>query len=271
MSKRRHRKKRDTRKSDATKDSSRAEISSQVTSRSESKEDKSEITSYSKGNQTSRLSRLIRYAFSSSKSLTFWIGSLGGAITLLGNLEPFFQLADWAKYIVNNWRGWTHWVWDSLFAVFNIKISALSKNELTLIMLITALDLRVYFDLRFRKIPLTIGEWRDVWPARVRLNIGLFLLYVIVIMLPFVNTQTLIADWKIQFTDIAWEKSAGDYFIFIYFFSVYRPPVLMRISHINELMGAFVWKTLQLSVILLILSYMSMLGPKIIELLRPPL
>jgi len=42
-----------------------------------------------------------------------WVGIVGGALTLFGNLDAFLKLADWARVLVDHWKEWTHafWVW----------------------------------------------------------------------------------------------------------------------------------------------------------------
>ena len=42
-----------------------------------------------------------------------WVGIVGGALTLFGNLDAVLKLADWARVLVENWKQWTHafWVW----------------------------------------------------------------------------------------------------------------------------------------------------------------
>src|SRR5437762_7341989 len=57
-----------------------------------------------------------------------WAGSLGGAITLLGSIEPLLQLADWARFIVGSWRGWTHQLWG---LVFPYRLTPLARDVLT--------------------------------------------------------------------------------------------------------------------------------------------
>jgi hypothetical protein len=45
--------------------------------------------------------------------LLTWVGIVGGALTLFGNLDTALKLADWAHVLVENWKEWTHafWVW----------------------------------------------------------------------------------------------------------------------------------------------------------------
>jgi TIR domain len=42
-----------------------------------------------------------------------WVGIVGGALTLFGNLGSVLKLADWARVFVQHWKAWTHafWVW----------------------------------------------------------------------------------------------------------------------------------------------------------------
>ena len=42
-----------------------------------------------------------------------WVGIVGGAVTLFGNLDTVLKLADWARVLVEHWKEWTHafWVW----------------------------------------------------------------------------------------------------------------------------------------------------------------
>src|SRR5215475_12342935 len=45
--------------------------------------------------------------------LLTWVGIVGGALTLFGNLDAVLKLADWARVLVQDWREWTHafWLW----------------------------------------------------------------------------------------------------------------------------------------------------------------
>jgi hypothetical protein len=44
--------------------------------------------------------------------LTWW-GIIGGAITLFVAISAVLKLADWARWLVEHWKEWTHafWVW----------------------------------------------------------------------------------------------------------------------------------------------------------------
>ena len=45
--------------------------------------------------------------------LLTWVGVVGGALTLFGNLDAVLKLADWARVLVHHWKEWTHafWLW----------------------------------------------------------------------------------------------------------------------------------------------------------------
>ena len=45
--------------------------------------------------------------------LLTWVGIVGGALTLFGNLDAVLKLADWARILGENWKAWTHafWLW----------------------------------------------------------------------------------------------------------------------------------------------------------------
>src|SRR5215831_7604328 len=45
--------------------------------------------------------------------LLTWVGIVGGAVTLFGNMDAALKLADWARVLVEHWKEWTHasWVW----------------------------------------------------------------------------------------------------------------------------------------------------------------
>src|SRR6516164_7866581 len=45
--------------------------------------------------------------------LLTWVGIVGGALTLFGNLDAVLKLADWARVLVDHWKEWTHafWLW----------------------------------------------------------------------------------------------------------------------------------------------------------------
>src|ERR1700730_6991271 len=45
-----------------------------------------------------------------------WLGIVGGALTILGNLQTAFSLSDWTRWLGSHWQGWMLRVWGDLGA-----------------------------------------------------------------------------------------------------------------------------------------------------------
>jgi hypothetical protein len=54
--------------------------------------------------------------------LLTWVGIVGGALTLFGNLDAVLKLADWARLLVQHWKEWTHAFWVWAFGWFGIHL-----------------------------------------------------------------------------------------------------------------------------------------------------
>jgi hypothetical protein len=55
-----------------------------------------------------------------------WIGITGLALTVTGSLEPLIKLGNIVHFVVENWRSLTGFVWNSLFSIFDVKLSPVS-------------------------------------------------------------------------------------------------------------------------------------------------
>ena len=51
-----------------------------------------------------------------------WVGIVGSAITLFGNLGSVLDLADWAKELVARWHEWNQTIWGWLFSLIRVKL-----------------------------------------------------------------------------------------------------------------------------------------------------
>ena len=81
------------------------------------------------------------------KYLLQWFGVLGLAINLLGSLDPLFQLADWARYLVGHWEYWTREILVPLIATFRIHLSSIgaltvSMDIFIILVFISSIDFR---------------------------------------------------------------------------------------------------------------------------------
>jgi TIR domain len=55
--------------------------------------------------------------------LLTWIGIVGGALTLFTNLSGVLKLADWAQFLIQNWRTWTREFWLQAFGWLGIHLA----------------------------------------------------------------------------------------------------------------------------------------------------
>jgi hypothetical protein len=49
-----------------------------------------------------------------------WLGILGGALTIVSNLEGVITLSNWARILVSSWTDWMTAAWSWLLAAFGI-------------------------------------------------------------------------------------------------------------------------------------------------------
>jgi hypothetical protein len=54
--------------------------------------------------------------------LLTWVGIIGGALTLFTNLRSVLKLADWARFLVQHWKEWTHAFWLWVFGWLGIHV-----------------------------------------------------------------------------------------------------------------------------------------------------
>ncbi|MDQ0562303.1 hypothetical protein QO004_004108 [Rhizobium mesoamericanum] len=59
-----------------------------------------------------------------------WLGILGGALTLLSNLQGVLDLAKWADYLVSKWATVTAAAVQWLTGIFDIRMSS-EANSMT--------------------------------------------------------------------------------------------------------------------------------------------
>jgi hypothetical protein len=81
------------------------------------------------------------------RNLLQWVGVLGLAINLLGSLDPIFQLAEWARYLVRHWEYWTREILVPFFAIFRIHLSGIgaltvSMDIFIILVFISSIDFR---------------------------------------------------------------------------------------------------------------------------------
>ena len=53
-----------------------------------------------------------------------WLGIVGGALTILGNLQTAFSLSDWTRWLGSHWQGWMLRVWGDDLGVSQVITNA---------------------------------------------------------------------------------------------------------------------------------------------------
>ena len=49
-----------------------------------------------------------------------WFGIVGGALTILGNLQTAFNLSDWIKWLARHWQEWMMTLWGGYVGLSNV-------------------------------------------------------------------------------------------------------------------------------------------------------
>lgn len=73
-----------------------------------------------------------------SNMLAFF-GIFGAAITLFTGLKSLLDLADWARWLVDNWTALSHGFWDLLLSLVNLNISREWSTMLTFVVFCTSM------------------------------------------------------------------------------------------------------------------------------------
>jgi hypothetical protein len=79
------------------------------------------------------------------RSALSWIGVIGGAVTLFGNIDAWLSLADWASWLVAHWNEWLRSFWRAALALLGIEPDAPLRLDLTwsVFLIATALGSRI--------------------------------------------------------------------------------------------------------------------------------
>lgn len=72
-----------------------------------------------------------------------WLGILGGAITLFSNVSALLDVANWARWLVHQWRAWTRASWQLLLGWLHIEVTPLLASALSLILFVGLLAVSV--------------------------------------------------------------------------------------------------------------------------------
>jgi hypothetical protein len=200
-----------------------------------------------------------------------WLGIFATGLTLFGRLEGIIIVAGWIRYLVSHWRLWTYWFWDTIFFWLKIKLSPISKDMLTYFCIIMILRVRAGVQLERElksladkrtpeQLMTEIRELYTVGTAR-----SMFFFIAILLFLIFMLSSR---QGEANF-------SALDFVVFAcLFFSLFFSFVFFaggaRSEYMARLMIFIIIKSFQVCVLLVLLNFLSLLGPTILELVKPP-
>lgn len=119
-------------------------------------------------------------------SILTWLGILGGALTLLSNLQGILDLAKWADWFVQKWAELVTPIVSGLVALFGVRVSIEATAMIAMALFVSIIAVGARIENEFK------GAEREVWPARwtnvfnIRVLIGtvIYLLQGILVTLP---------------------------------------------------------------------------------------
>ena len=79
-------------------------------------------------------------------SIFAWIGIVGGAITLFGNLESLLLLAGWARWLIAHWTDWLRSFWTWVLGWFGVLPDVTLRFDLTFSALLVCIGVGSRFE-----------------------------------------------------------------------------------------------------------------------------
>jgi hypothetical protein len=121
-----------------------------------------------------------------------WIGIIGSAITLYGNLGSVLDLADWAKELITHWHEFTQVVWGRVFGWFGIKVPKQLIPVISFTAFATMLVIGVNLSSRAKP-----RSGRSMKPriTRMPIKIGYYLIGLLLLFLIASTSQSGVPRW----------------------------------------------------------------------------
>ncbi|TAV82958.1 hypothetical protein ELI24_39060 [Rhizobium ruizarguesonis] len=93
-------------------------------------------------------------------SILTWLGILGGALTLLSNLQDILDLAKWADWLILKWQGLVTPVVSGLIEIFGVRVSVDATSMIAMALFVCFIALGARIENQFK------GASREHWPIR---------------------------------------------------------------------------------------------------------
>lgn len=115
-----------------------------------------------------------------------WLGIVGGALTLLSNLQGILDLAKWADWLIFKWQQLVPPLVYGLIALFDVRVSGEATSMIAMALFVSLIAIGSRVETKFQ------GVAREAWPIqasnvfnhRVLLGIILYMLQGVLITLP---------------------------------------------------------------------------------------
>ena len=181
--------------------------------------------------------------------LLTWFGIVGGALTLFGNLDAVLKLADWARVLVQQWKGWTHAFWVWVFGWLGIHLAPYWTPVLSFLLFGALLAIGQAF--KFNRT--TKDQFVDRYDYR-SFQLASWRTFVCIILLIASLAPVIVGVVDYAFTNgaiLSWEKArfSSDVILFANFIAIFiTPPLIIVLFAKHRTYAA-------LSVVLMVMFY----------------
>lgn len=119
-------------------------------------------------------------------SILTWLGILGGALTLISNLQGILDLAKWADWLILKWRELITPLISGLIELFGIRVSVSANSMIAMALFVSfiAVGARIENELKGAARESLSVRWENVFNRRVLIATALYLLQVMLSILP---------------------------------------------------------------------------------------
>lgn len=119
-------------------------------------------------------------------SVLTWLGILGGALTLLSNLQDILDLAKWADWLVLKWQELVTPLVSGLIGLLSIRVSVVATSMIAMALFVSLIAVGARIENEFKG---TASEqwtvrWENIFNSRVFVATMLYLLQGVLITLP---------------------------------------------------------------------------------------
>ncbi|MGO8501741.1 hypothetical protein AB9F35_09625 [Rhizobium leguminosarum] len=119
-------------------------------------------------------------------SVLTWLGILGGALTLLSNLQDILDLAKWADWLIQKWTELVTPIVSGLIELFGVRVSVDATSMIAMALFVSFIAVGARIENEFKGVAREAWSvrWNKVFNRRVLVATALYLLLGALITLP---------------------------------------------------------------------------------------